>query len=92
MSQSLLTQHDQERDPLLVATGVRSVLADVLALITHPNVTYLDGRTVQVRGAGREADSALHWGIGVVGLELGVKHSDVHPFPLFGLIDPRDLI
>lgn len=60
-SQWLLTQHDQVRDALLVATGVGSVLADVLALITHPDVTYLDGRTAQVWGAGREADSALHW-------------------------------
>lgn len=61
MSQWLLTQHDQVCDALLVATGVCSVLADVLALITHPNVTYLDGRAVQVWGAGREVDSALHW-------------------------------
>lgn len=92
MSQSLLTQHDQVCNSLLVATGVGSVLADVLALIAHPNVTYLDGRTVQVWGAGREADSALHGGVGVVGLELGVEHGDVHPFSFFGLIDPRDLM
>lgn len=92
MSHSLLTQHDQECNSLLVATGVRRVLADVLALIAHPHVTYLDGRTCQVGGAGREADSALQGGIRVVGVELGVKHSNVHPFSFFGLIDPCDLI
>lgn len=61
MSQLLLTQHDQVCNSLLVANGVCSVLADVLALITHPNVTYLDGRTLQDWGAGLEADSALQW-------------------------------
>lgn len=76
---------------MLVATGVGSILADVLPLVGHPNVAYLDGGTGQVWGTGREADSALHGRVGVAGLEVGVKHSDVHPFFVLRLIDPRDL-
>lgn len=41
-----LTQHDQVYDALLVTTGVSSKLADVLPLVSHPNISYLDGGTV----------------------------------------------
>lgn len=83
-----LTQHDQLYDALLVTTGVSSKLADVLPLVSHPNISYLDGGNVQVYGTCCEADSALHWRFGVVGFISGVKHSDVCPFSLLWLVDP----
>lgn len=85
------TQHEQICDALLVATRVGSIFADVLPLIGHPNIAYLDGGTVQIWGAGREADPALHGRVGVVGVKSGVKHSDIHPLSFLRLIDPRDL-
>lgn len=78
-------------DALLIATGVGSILADVPPLVGHPNLAYLDGGTGQARGTGCEADSALDGRIGVVGVEVGVKHSDVDPLALLRLVDPRHL-
>lgn len=85
------TQHEQICDALFVATGVGSILADVLPLVGHPNIAYLDGGTVQIRGAGREANPAFHGRLRVVGVKFGVKHSDIHPFSFLRLIDPCDL-
>jgi len=76
---------------LLVAYGVGGILADVLPLIVHPNIGDLDGGVGHVGRTGREADSALHGREGVVGLKLGVKHSNVDPFSVLRLVDPRDL-
>lgn len=85
------TQHDQVCNALLVAAGVGSIFADILPLISHPNIAYLDGGTVEVWGTGCEADSALHGWVREVRLKLGVKHGDVNPFSVLRLIDPCDL-
>ena len=71
LCRSWLTQHDEVRDALLVAAGVGGILADVLPLIGHPHVADLDGGADHVGGAGREADSALHGRVGVVGIIVG---------------------
>lgn len=78
-------------DSLLVSAGVGSDLAHVFALVRHANVADLDGGAVHVRGVLHEADPALERRLWVAGFEDGVQDGDVHPLPLFGLVDPGDL-
>lgn len=85
------TQHDQIGDALFVAPGVGSVFADVLPLVAHCDIADLDGGTVQVWKTGREADPALQWRFGVVGVKVWMKHSDVDSVSVLWLIDPRHL-